>query len=221
MSKWFTTILAVVLTLSVETAYAQKGHGAKHVPQPHASVKPTVQQHGAAAQQRGPKPATHGHKPAATGPKAHGPSSASGTSAKPTHAKATRTTVSPSGAPLTPVQQKLLSNTNLASRVQSRLPAGTDLIAASAGFKNLGQFVAAANVSHNLGIPFDRLKTAMVVDGSSLGQAIHTLRPSADSDVEVRRAEHDADALIREMEAAPTAKSQKAKPRSPGNAPRR
>ena len=77
------------------------------------------------------------------------------------------------------------------------------------GFKNQGQFIAALHVSQNLGIPFADLKTAMTgirpittAPGStsgapsatttsttsdnqpllSLGQAIHKLRPSADSD---------------------------------------
>ena len=73
---------------------------------------------------------------------------------------------------LTPVQQKLQRNTNLASKLQSRLPAGTDLMKASAGFKNLGQFVAAVNVSNNLGIEFNILKRLIVGRGLSLGQAI-------------------------------------------------
>src|SRR6185436_11183855 len=87
------------------------------------------------------------------------------------------TTVSTTGT-LSPAQQKLQRNTNLAGKLQSRLPAGTDLMAASAGFRNLGQFVAAVNVSNNLGIPFSELKTRMVDRGMSLGQAIQDARPS-------------------------------------------
>jgi hypothetical protein len=97
---------------------------------------------------------------------------------------------------LTPVQQKLQKNTNLASKLQGRLPAGTDLMTASSGFRNLGQFVAAVNVSNNLGIPFAQLKTRMVDDGMSLGQSIQALKPTANSTVEAGRAEHDADVLI-------------------------
>jgi hypothetical protein len=52
--------------------------------------------------------------------------------------------------PLTKVQQKLQRNTNLAAKLQGRLPAGADLMTAASGFKNLGQFVAAVNVSNNL-----------------------------------------------------------------------
>jgi hypothetical protein len=92
----------------------------------------------------------------------------------------------------------LQRNTNLASELQSRLPAGTDLMAASAGFRNLGQFVAAVNVSNNLGIPFSELKTRMVTNGMSLGQAIQDTRPRTnDTTTIVRRAETDADVMIR------------------------
>jgi len=97
---------------------------------------------------------------------------------------------------LTPVQQKLQKNTNLANKLQGRLPGGTDLMTASSGFRNLGQFVAAVNVSNNLGIPFAQLKTRMVDDGMSLGQSIQALKPTANSTVEAGRAEHDADVLI-------------------------
>jgi len=98
---------------------------------------------------------------------------------------------------LTPVQQKLQKNTNLASKLSSRLPKGTDLMTASEGFRNLGQFVAAVNVSNNLGISFTELKSRMVDDHMSLGQAIKDLRPTADSTLQARRAESDADLLIR------------------------
>ena len=57
---------------------------------------------------------------------------------------------------------------------------------AAAGFRNLGQFVAAVNVSNNLGIPFLQLKSLMVDRGMSLGQAIQqakTLQASAATSV--------------------------------------
>src|SRR5512136_1599780 len=59
--------------------------------------------------------------------------------------------------PKTP-SELLAHNTKLSSKLQSLLPPGTNLQTASQGFKNLGQFVAAVHVSHNLGIPFDQLK---------------------------------------------------------------
>jgi hypothetical protein len=104
---------------------------------------------------------------------------------------------------LTPVQEKLQKNTNLASKLGSRLPPGTDLMAASAGFKNLGQFVAAVNVSSNLGIPFAQLKTSMVTDGKSLGQSIQILKPAASATIEAQHAEYDARGMIAESERQP------------------
>src|SRR5215813_3064095 len=91
------------------------------------------------------------------------------------------------------ISQKLASNTKLASKLQSLLPPGTDLNAAAAGFKNLGQFVAAVHVSHNLGIPFDQLKAKMIGPPSeSLGKAIHALNPALNAKVETKKAEKEA-----------------------------
>lgn len=89
--------------------------------------------------------------------------------------------------------QKLANNPQLSAKLQALLPAGTDLQAAAAGFKNLGQFVAAVHVSKNLGIPFDQLKTAMTGNPPmSLGKAIQSLDPSANSKAAVKTAEKEA-----------------------------
>jgi len=110
------------------------------------------------------------------------------------------TTGSTTTTELTPVQQKLQKNTNLAAKVASRLPQGTDLMTAAAGFKNLGQFVAAANVSNNLQISFTELKAKMMT-GMSLGQAIQAVRPlTASPTVEAQRAEYDARGMIADSE---------------------
>src|SRR5215813_12522307 len=70
------------------------------------------------------------------------------------------------------VSEQLDRNTHLATKLRGLFPLGTDLKQASSGFKNLGQFVAAAHVSHNLGIPFDQLKARMTGNSSvSLGKA--------------------------------------------------
>jgi hypothetical protein len=119
--------------------------------------------------------------------------------AKSTTAVSPAPTTTPTGE-LTAVQQKLQKNTNLAAKVASRLPLGTDVIAAAAGFKNLGQFVAAANVSHNLGLSFTELKTKMVTDGMSLGQAIQSVRPATTATIEAQRAEYDARGMIAQSE---------------------
>ena len=85
---------------------------------------------------------------------------------------------------LSPVQQKLQKNTNLAAKLRSRLPAGTDLMTASAGFRNLGGFVSAVNASYNHNLPFDGLKQRIVYEGMSLGQAMQDMRST---DALVRR----------------------------------
>jgi hypothetical protein len=105
--------------------------------------------------------------------------------------------------------QLLTQNTQLSSKLTSLLPAGTNLQTAASGFRNLGQFVAAVHVSHNLGIPFDQLKCTELATpdacgtmtvpskGSHLGQAIQTLRPamsSTDTKSAAKQAEKEASA---------------------------
>jgi len=102
--------------------------------------------------------------------------SAKGTDAQPTLSandpEPTRVEPGPQG-PLSKAQEKLLSNANLRAKLQSRLPAGMDVIAAASGFRNLGQFVATVNVSNNLGLDFLRMKRLMTGSQQlSLGQAI-------------------------------------------------
>lgn len=91
------------------------------------------------------------------------------------------------------IGEKLTDNTKLASKLQSLLPAGTNLQTAAQGFKNLGQFVAAVHVSHNLGIPFDQLKAKIIgPPKESLGKAIQQLKPTANSKTETKKANDEA-----------------------------
>lgn len=77
---------------------------------------------------------------------------------------------------------KLTKNTALRTKLESRLTAlGYDgtVYQAAYGFKNLGQFVAATNVSKNLGIPFEQLKVMMTglsvaPDGTVLKASVGT-----------------------------------------------
>lgn len=89
-------------------------------------------------------------------------------------------------------------NPQLAARLQTLLP-GTDLQAASAGFSNLGEFVAAVHVSNNLGIPFDQVKAKMVGEGMNLGNAIQALRPNANAEAATGRARQQADADLKDL----------------------
>jgi len=93
-------------------------------------------------------------------------------------------------------QDLLTQNPRLADNLSKLLPAGTDVQVAASGFRNLGEFVSAVHVSNNLGIPFADLKTRMLA-GDSLGTAIHALKPEADAQVEVRKAQARADALTK------------------------
>src|SRR5579859_182156 len=101
----------------------------------------------------------------------------------------------------------LTQNKQLSSKLSGLLPNGTDLQTAAAGFRNLGQFVAAVHVSHNLDIPFAQLKCTELATaaacpgmtvpskGSHLGQAIQTLKPAispADSKAAAKQAEKEA-----------------------------
>jgi len=98
------------------------------------------------------------------------------------------TSVSPSTeiTPTTPTAQPV-KNAKLEARLKTLLPADMTVADARNGFKNWGQFVAAAHVSNNLGIPFADLKARMTgltpgptpgttIQGTpmSLGQAIQS-----------------------------------------------
>jgi hypothetical protein len=95
----------------------------------------------------------------------------------------------------------LTRNTNLAAQLQKLLP-GVDLKTAASGFKNLGQFVAAAHVSHNLDISFDALKAKMTgSNAESLGKAIHELKPDVNSEKTADEATQEAKEQIKQTSA--------------------
>ena len=93
-------------------------------------------------------------------------------------------------------EQLLAQNTKLSGSLAKLLPAGTNPEAAAQGFKNLGQFVAAVHVSHNLDIPFSDLKSKMM-SGDSLGQAIRDLKPGVNVKEEAKKANQQAKETIR------------------------
>jgi hypothetical protein len=181
-------------------AYAQHGHGGG---KPITSPSTT---HGNSGATTHGQSGSHGPATKPTGGGAtHGPSAPHGKSGE-THGagsastkKSSTTTDTATGSTttLTPVQQKLQKNTNLADKLKSRLPENTDLMKAAEGFSNLGQFVAAVNVSNNLGLKFTDLRTRMVDDDMSLGQAIQDVKKTANVETEVKRAETEADAMIK------------------------
>ena len=93
-------------------------------------------------------------------------------------------------------QDLLQQNTRLSDNLAKLFPAGTDLQASASGFRNLGDFVSAAHVSNNLGIPFADLKTRLLA-GDSLGAAIQALKPGVDAQLEANRARARADEQLR------------------------
>jgi hypothetical protein len=151
---------AVALAVSGPTLAAQ-GRGSGHAGAP--AGPPPAQGHGA-------KPATPPAHPAPH------PKPGASENAKPPK-------------PETPTPHVVV-RPELAATLRPLLPAGTDVSAAAAGFKNLGQFVAAVHVAHNLDIPFDALRARLTgPQPMSLGQAIGELKPGVHVDDEVRRAE--------------------------------
>jgi len=195
------------------TPYAQSAHSTGAPPKatkPPAPVKASSKVTAKASIKTTTKVPAKSAKPATktttkTTTKTAAKTAAKGSTKKTSSGTATTSTPgTPSTIALSPVQQKLQRNTQLAAKLQGRLPAGTDLTTAAGGFRNLGQFVAAVNVSNNLGLPFSELKTRMVTEHMSLGQAIQDLRPGTGTQTIARRAEIDADATIRSTETAPT-----------------
>lgn len=218
MNRFIFALAASIPLVVCGPAYAQRGHGPSTSPTTHGQS--TTHGSSGSTTHGNSAATTHGqsgsHGPATkptSGATTHGsgnthasgggnPHSTTGTSANTksgTTATGTSTTTSGTGSTvtLTPVQQKLQKNTNLADKLRTRLPANTDLMDAAKGFRNLGQFVAAVNVSNNLGLDFTQLKTRMVDDGMSLGQAIQKEKKVTDVDTEVHRAEIEADSMIK------------------------
>jgi hypothetical protein len=146
---------------------------------------------------------TKSRKASATGQARKTGLNANGTSTTGTTTTPTTTTHGNGWTPDNPVAQKLSTKAKLLEKVRTSLPPGSDLNAATAGFKNFGQFVAAVNVSNNLGIEFADLKasmTGLTMDGlptgeptKSLGQSIQQLKPGADATTEATLAQRQAD----------------------------
>ena len=148
--------------------FAQHGHG--------NGAGGAMGAHGAPPVFTAPAPAASakGTMPASTTPAASSPRASAGGTA---HTTATTT---------------IANNPALATRVQTLLPAGTNVQTAAAGFRNTGQFLAAVHVSHNLNIPFTQLKASMTgTNPESLGRAIHDLRPNL-THSQIRAAERTA-----------------------------
>jgi len=170
-------VIAVV-SLTVLPAYAQHGNSGNHgpsAPKAQTTHGPSSTTHGNSGNTHGPSAtATDNAKPThAKSPKSSNSTTTANDSTSATSStSASNTSTSPTGGTTatkinftaTPVGQKLTKNTALSSKVATRLQ-GTgytgSVYQAAYGFKNLGQFVAATNVSKNLGVSFEQLKLQM------------------------------------------------------------
>ena len=93
----------------------------------------------------------------------------------------------------------LSHNTAIADKIKTLT--GQDAATACNGFKNMGQCMAAAHVAKNLNIPggFDALKAKVTGSGSmSLGKAIKSLAPDANSKSEAKKANKQTDDDLKE-----------------------
>ena len=103
------------------------------------------------------------------------------------------------------IDQQLSKNTQLSGKIQKLT--GVPAQQACDGFKNLGQCVAAAHVSKNLGMSFACMKSDMTgqappsgsncptrtgTKSMSLGKAIQTLDPNANSKTETKKGTQQA-----------------------------
>lgn len=216
--------LAAFLGFGSTTVLAQRGQG-------HDAKPPKVASHPSNPHQGGGssthvQPTTHGSQPDHT----RQPKSTGSTRKSPDHVTTTTTstgTTSTTGTTssgtttstgtststetrvLTRSAQQLESNPKLSAKVQNLLGKDVDVIEAANGFRNLGQFVAAVHVSHNMGFSledFSKLKGYMTGANTgpsstsaasssspmSLGQAVKKIRNTADVDTQVTTAQTQA-----------------------------
>ena len=144
----------------------------------------------------------------------HGHGVGGGSGVGSSHASANSAGAKGSGAAAThgkTMDQLLVKNTKLSDKIASLT--GESAQQACSNFKNLGQCVAAAHVSKNLGISFACLKSDMTgtapssdstcpagtgtkTNGTktmSLGMSIRSLSPAANSKSEAKKAQHQTD----------------------------
>ena len=97
---------------------------------------------------------------------------------------------------------QIRENTYLKSKIEPLLPSGTDPIAAAEGFHKLDHFVASANITKNLDIPFSEFKAKVLGDShGSLDKAVMALKPELSHEkvtTEVSKAQGQAKELIEE-----------------------
>ena len=191
--RWTAFAIALSACLTGTSAYADS-HG-----------RPTVSTHAQA-----PKPAA---KPTTPGGSRSTAVPTHGTKSGPASSTAVTSPTSTSTPPHTPIRlnpiaAKIASKPQLNARITAMLPKGMTLNQASRGFKNQGQFIAALHVSQNLGCDcFRQIKTDMTRKHMSLGRSIQDVKKTANTTVEVHRAESEADRDVKSTVTTTTATS--------------
>jgi len=181
--KWTALGLALSTCLIGASAFADS-HGRPVTGTPHVQSPVTTGKSATTSQPAHLTKTSSTSSPAAAGKSAHSTKSGS-------TSPSTTTPTGPSTR-LNPIAAKIASKPQLNARITAMLPKGMTLNQASRGFKNQGQFIAALHVSQNLGCDcFRQIKTDMTRRNMSLGQAIQDVKKTANTPVEVHRAESE------------------------------
>src|SRR5581483_5797456 len=77
----------------------------------------------------------------------------------------------------TDLADRLAANPTLSARIQGLLPPGISLQAATAGFHDEGEFIAALHIARNLNVPFNELSANLSSKRHTLTAALRDLRP--------------------------------------------
>lgn len=187
---------ATAVVVSVIPAYAAQK--TKSTQGPKAKTTTTVQGPKTKTTSAGTTTKASGH-----GPKTKATTTATSTTPGSTDSKKTVTSTSTTFTPEADnaVAVQLASKTKLIEKVKGILGEDVNLNMATKDFRNLGQFIAAVNVSNNNpnDIDFSKLKALMTgtdLEGNastsstkmSLGQAIHELSSGLDAEAEAAKA---------------------------------
>jgi len=195
--KWMALNVTLSTCLICAPAFADS-HSRPVVATPH------VQSHG--AQSHSAQSHSAAARTTTTGQPAHVAKTHSTSPSAPI-STSTPTPTKPSTA-LNPIAAKIASKPQLNTRITAMLPKGMTLNQASTGFRNQGQFIAALHVSQNLGCDcFKQIKADMTVKHMSLGQSIQDVKKTANTTVEVNRAETEANLDVKSAVTTTTATS--------------
>lgn len=204
-TKTFIIALTFAFAAAAIPAFAQHGLGIGGAVASHTGISTSS----SAATTAGAQAGSNAGVNAGAGTKA-GTSAQAGTSVQSNTSTTSRTGATQTGAAAhagesANIVTRIDNSPELASRVGAMLPSSTSISSAATGFKNEGQFVAAVEASHNLGISFSDLKAKMTGSTDmSLGAAIHASRPGMtehEANEAAKKAEREAKKAIADAKA--------------------